>query len=65
VKLGDKTDAGRCNHSRGVLSHASGKVPAAGDKIDLADHALKLLEANQRKCCDAHSQAAEGCFLQR
>jgi CBS domain containing-hemolysin-like protein len=33
----------------GLLSHASGKVPAPGDKIELAGHRFEVLEANQRK----------------
>jgi putative hemolysin len=33
----------------GLLSHASGKVPAPGDKIDLEGHHFEVLEANQRK----------------
>jgi len=48
VKFGDKTDEAVTTLA-GLLSHASGKVPAAGDKIDLADHRFEVLEANQRK----------------
>src|SRR5258706_771978 len=48
VKFGDKTDEA-VNTLSGLLSHASGKVPAPGDKIDLADHRFEVLEANQRK----------------
>ena len=33
----------------GLLSHASGKVPGPGDKIDLEGHHFEVLEANQRK----------------
>jgi putative hemolysin len=33
----------------GLLSHASGKVPAPGDKIDLEGHRFEVVEANQRK----------------
>jgi len=33
----------------GLLSHASGKVPAPGDKVDLEGHRFEVLEANQRK----------------
>jgi putative hemolysin len=33
----------------GLLSHASGNVPAPGDKIDLEGHHFEVLEANQRK----------------
>ena len=33
----------------GLLSHALGKVPAPGDKIDLEGFRFEVLEANQRK----------------
>ena len=33
----------------GLLSHVSGKVPAPGDKVDLAGYRFEVLEANQRK----------------
>ena len=33
----------------GLLSHASGKVPAPGDKIDLEGHRFEVLDANQTK----------------
>ena len=33
----------------GLLSHASGKVPGPGDKIDLQGHRFEVVEANQRK----------------
>jgi CBS domain containing-hemolysin-like protein len=33
----------------GLLSHASGKVPASGDKIDMEGHRFEVVEANQRK----------------
>ena len=33
----------------GLLSHVSGKVPAPGDKVDLAGYHFEVLEANQRK----------------
>ena len=33
----------------GLLSHALGKVPAPGDKMDLAGYRFEVLEANQRK----------------
>jgi CBS domain containing-hemolysin-like protein len=33
----------------GLLSHASGKVPGPGDKIDLEGHRFEVVEANQRK----------------
>jgi len=33
----------------GLLSHASGKVPAPGDKIELEGYRFEVLEANQTK----------------
>jgi CBS domain containing-hemolysin-like protein len=33
----------------GLLSHALGKVPAPGDKMDLEGYRFEVLEANQRK----------------
>jgi len=48
VKFGDKTDEAVTTLA-GLLSHASGKVPVPGDKIDLAEHRFEVLEANQRK----------------
>ncbi|HME12166.1 MAG TPA: hemolysin family protein [Candidatus Acidoferrum sp.] len=33
----------------GLLNHASGKVPAAGDKIEIEGYVFEVLEANQRK----------------
>jgi putative hemolysin len=48
VQFGDKTDEAVTTIA-GLLSHVSGKVPAPGDKIDLAGHRFEVLEANQRK----------------
>src|SRR6266705_182514 len=48
VRFGDKTDEAVTTLA-GLLSHVSGKVPAPGDKIDLADHRFEVVEANQRK----------------
>ncbi len=33
----------------GLLSHATGKVPASGDRIDMEGHRFEVVEANQRK----------------
>jgi putative hemolysin len=33
----------------GLLSHVSGKVPAAGDKVEIEGYCFEVLEANQRK----------------
>jgi putative hemolysin len=48
VKFGDQADEAVTTLA-GLLSHASGKVPAPGDKIDLEGHRFEVLEANQRK----------------
>ena len=48
VKFGEKSDEAVTTLA-GLLSHASGKVPAPGDKIDLQGHHFEVLEANQRK----------------
>src|SRR5215467_12652622 len=48
VQYGDKTDE-PITTIAGLLSHVSGKVPAPGDKIDIAGHRFEVLEANQRK----------------
>ncbi len=48
VQFGDKSDEAVTTIA-GLLSHVSGKVPAPGDKIDLAGHRFEVLEANQRK----------------
>lgn len=48
VKFGEESDE-TVTTIAGLLSHASGKVPAPGDKIDLEGHRFEVLEANQRK----------------
>jgi CBS domain containing-hemolysin-like protein len=48
VRFGDRADEAVTTLA-GLLSHASGKVPAPGDKIELAGHRFEVLEANQRK----------------
>ena len=48
IKFGDKADEAVTTLA-GLLSHASGKVPAPGDKVDLEGHRFEVLEANQRK----------------
>jgi len=50
VKFGDKTDEAVTTLA-GLLSHVSGKVPAPGDKIELADHRLRSPGSKQRKVC--------------
>jgi putative hemolysin len=48
VKFGDETDE-TVTTLAGLLSHVSGKVPTAGDKIDIEGHHFEVVEANQRK----------------
>jgi putative hemolysin len=48
VKFGDQADE-TVTTLAGLLSHASGQVPAPGDRIDLEGHRFEVLEANQRK----------------
>ena len=48
VQFGDKADEAVTTIA-GLLSHVSGKVPAPGDKVDIAGHRFEVLEANQRK----------------
>ena len=48
VKFGEKADE-TVTTMAGLLSHVSGKVPAPGDKIDLAGYRFEVVEANQRK----------------
>ena len=48
VKLGNHSDD-NVTTIAGLISHASGKVPAPGDKIDLEGFRFEILDANQRK----------------
>jgi putative hemolysin len=48
VQLGDHSDD-TVTTIAGLLSHALGKVPAPGDKIELEGYRFEVLEANQRK----------------
>jgi putative hemolysin len=48
VQFGDKADEAVTTIA-GLLSHVSGKVPAPGDKVDIAGYRFEVLEANQRK----------------
>jgi CBS domain containing-hemolysin-like protein len=48
VHFGDKTHEAVTTVA-GLLSHVSGKVPAPGDKVDIAGYCFEVLEANQRK----------------
>jgi len=48
VHFGDEADEAVTTMA-GLLSHVSGKVPAPGDKIDLAGYRFEVVEANQRK----------------
>ncbi|HET8924645.1 MAG TPA: hemolysin family protein [Candidatus Acidoferrum sp.] len=48
VKFGEEADE-TVTTLAGLLSHVSGKVPAPGEKVDLAGHRFEVVEANQRK----------------
>lgn len=48
ISFGEKTHEAVTTIA-GLLSHVSGKVPAPGDKVDLAGYRFEVLEANQRK----------------
>jgi putative hemolysin len=48
VHFGDKADEAVTTIA-GLLSHVSGKVPAPGDKVDIAEYRFEVIEANQRK----------------
>jgi putative hemolysin len=48
VQLGDHSDD-TVTTIAGLLSHAMGKVPGPGDKVDLEGYRFEVLEANQRK----------------
>ena len=48
VHFGKKSDE-TVTTIAGLLSHASGKVPAPGDRIDLAGHQFEILEVKERK----------------
>jgi putative hemolysin len=48
VHFGDKADEAVTTIA-GLLSHVSGKVPAPGDKVDIAGYRFEVIEANQRK----------------
>ncbi len=48
VQFGDKADEAVTTIA-GLLSHVSRKVPAPGDKVDIAGYRFEVIEANQRK----------------
>jgi len=48
VQVGDHSDE-TVTTIAGLLSHALGKVPAPGDKLDLEGYRFEVVEANQRK----------------
>jgi putative hemolysin len=48
VQFGDHSDD-TVTTIAGLLSHVSGKVPAPGDRVQLAGYRFEVLEANQRK----------------
>ncbi len=48
VRFGEKADE-TVTTIAGLLSHVAGRVPAPGEKIDLAGYRFEVVEANQRK----------------
>jgi CBS domain containing-hemolysin-like protein len=48
VPLGDYSDE-TVTSVAGLLSHALGKVPAPGDRVDIAGYRFEVVESNQRK----------------
>ena len=48
VQFGDQSDQ-TVTTIAGLLSHALGKVPGPGDKMDLGGYRFEVMEANQRK----------------
>jgi CBS domain containing-hemolysin-like protein len=48
VRFGEEADE-TVTTIAGLLSHVAGKVPAPGEKIDLAGYRFEVVEANQRK----------------
>src|SRR5712692_2864088 len=48
VRFGEKADE-TVTTIAGLLSHVAGKVPAPGEKIDLAGYRFEVVEANKRK----------------
>ncbi len=48
VQFGEHSDE-TVTTMAGLMSHALGKVPASGDKIDLEGYRFEVLESNQRK----------------
>jgi len=48
LQFGDQSDE-TVTTVAGLLSHAMGKVPVPGDKIDLAGYRFEVMESNQRK----------------
>jgi len=58
VQFGDKSDE-TVTTVAGLLSHISGKVPAPGDKVDVAGYRFEVLEANQRKVLRVRARRSE------
>ncbi len=63
VRFGEKADE-TVTTIAGLLSHVAGKVPAPGEKIDLAGYRFEVVEANQRKVLRVRirKQAAVGAL---
>ena len=62
VQFGDCVDE-TVTTIAGLLSHVSGKVPAAGEKFDLEGFRFEVLEANQRKVLRVKIQKLSGAAM--
>jgi len=62
VHFGDNSDE-TVTTIAGLLSHVSGKVPAPGEKFDLAGYRFEVLEANQRKVLRVKAQKLTGTAM--
>jgi putative hemolysin len=62
VHFGDSADE-TVTTIAGLLSHVSGKVPAPGEKCDLAGFRFEVLEANQRKVLRVKIQKLSGTVM--
>jgi magnesium and cobalt transporter len=62
VHFGDNSDE-TVTTIAGLLSHVSGKVPAPGEKFDLAGYRFEVLEANQRKVLRVKVQKLTGTAM--
>jgi putative hemolysin len=66
VQFGENSDE-TVTTIAGLLSHASGKVPAPGEKIDLEGYRFEVVEVNQRKVLRVRirKQAAKSAAIKK